>query len=271
MIEFVPKHASHSAINSFMRCGKAFELERIRKFPQAPAWFLIAGKAVHKATEWWDNGDFATETPSQLFLRAFHEEIDREKLAWPDQDSWRTPGWGAKNQRYEHWSVKGQDYVEMWAQTAFPGTLVGRELDLTTVLPSGLVVKAYADVVFNTAFGEYLIWDLKTGSKRPDSDQQLGIYTALYKHHNPKAKVVKAATFMFKDWEAYEMEVDHWTLHTVDEIGQQWMKAVKAGVFLPNRGSFCTGCGVSEACYLQSGDTPVTRLYDVLNPNYEGV
>jgi hypothetical protein len=79
---------------------------------------------------------------------------------------------------------------------------------------------------------------------------------------------VTAANYMFKDDLAYEMDVSNWTVDTVDRLAQTWMRAVTEGVFLPVRGKFCGSCGVSEACYLQSGDTPVTRLYDSLNPNY---
>lgn len=44
-------HRSFSQFSSWVRCGKAYQLERVRKVPQTPAWFLVAGTAFHSAIE----------------------------------------------------------------------------------------------------------------------------------------------------------------------------------------------------------------------------
>lgn len=273
-IQFIPKHASHSAISAYTRCGKAYELRKVLKFPEPPAWYLIAGTAIHTATQVLDEDPSRSTSPSQLFWDAFHDEIDKARAVWPDDSQWVAAGWGLNKQTYSHWFAKGADYLERWASTTLPGALVDIELDVSTVLPSGLEVKAYVDRLYRAAPTQWVIWDLKSGSSRPDSDQQLGIYAALtrkFLSEQPGSGDIKisAANYMFKDDLAYEMDVSNWTLETVDRIGQQWVRAVSNGIFLPVRGSNCERCSVSEACYLQSGDTPVTRLYDVLNPNYE--
>lgn len=54
----LPDHYSHSQINAWLRCGKQYELERIRKVPRTPSVYLVAGNAIHTAIE-------------QLNLRAF--------------------------------------------------------------------------------------------------------------------------------------------------------------------------------------------------------
>ena len=277
MITFVPKHTSHSAIDGYTRCGKAFELRRVLKFPEPPAWYLIAGTAIHTATQQWDE-DPGGSSPSELFVDAFHAEIDKARAVWPDDSQWQAAGWGLNGQRYEHWFAKGQTYLEQWASTSFPGALVDIELDVSTVLPSGLEVKAFVDRLYQVSPTQWVIWDLKSGASRPESDQQLGVYAALTRnfisaqyHMAADRLEVLAANYMLKDDVAYYMDVDHWTLDTVDTLGRQWLTAVTSGVFLPVRGKNCGRCGVSEACYLQSGDSPVTRVYDVLNPNYAKV
>jgi hypothetical protein len=272
VITFIPKHASNSAISAYTRCAKAYELDRVLKFPQPPAWYLIAGSAVHTAAEHWDCGKGTS--PSELFVDAFHDEIARARSYWPDDSQWAAAGEGQRRQTYNHWFAKGQQYLEEWASTSFPGALVDVELDVSTVLPSGIEVKAFVDRLYQPAPTQWVIWDLKSGSRRPDSDQQLGIYKVLTREWLRKQPgsgpiEITAANFMFKDRCAYEMDVSAWTLETVDQIAQTFVSGVKNQIFLPVRSADCgRRCGVAEACYLQSGDTPVTRVYDTLNPNY---
>jgi len=278
MIEFeVPKHVSHSAINNYLRCGKAYELGKLG-VQESPAWWLLGGSAVHKATEWIDKGEW-DDAPEMAFHKAFYDEIIRTEQSFPDRNEWRKAGYGARAQGYEHWLEQGPRYVKQWASH---GALFSEvEYDVSTTLPSGIKIKAYVDRVEVSPEGVDVI-DLKTGSTRPDSDQQLGIYSVLTLHKlNQDTKYTVpdmrvghqlhgAYNYMFKDDEFYEMDVSNWTLETVDEIAKEWYNGISSGVFLPNRGKQCGTCGVARACFLASGDTVDTRSYDKLNPNYEG-
>lgn len=269
-------HTSHSSINSYLYCGKAFELEKIKKYPSPPAWWLLGGSAVHTATEWLDT-DGWDGSPEEAFHYAFYLECqEARESGWEDESVWRTAGWGKNQQGFEHWSQKGAQYVSQWADREWRWDHV--ELDVSTTLPSGIEIKGFIDRVREVDHGQFSLVDLKTGSTRPDSDQQLGVYAVLFQqwlktnkpgYCTPEADVI-AANYMFKDDEFYEVDVSHWTLDTVDKLAQEWKNGVEASVFLPNRGSKCFRCGVADACYLQSGDTEVTRVYDSLNPNYEG-
>jgi len=278
MIEFeVPKHVSHSAINNYLRCGKAYELGKLG-VQESPAWWLLGGSAVHKATEWIDKGEW-DDAPEMAFHKAFYDEIIRTEQSFPDRNEWRKAGYGARAQGYEHWLEQGPRYVKQWASH---GALFSEvEYDVSTTLPSGIKIKAYVDRVEVSPEGVDVI-DLKTGSTRPDSDQQLGIYSVLTLHKlNQDTKYTVpdmrvghqlhgAYNYMFKDDEFYEMDVSNWTLETVDGIAQEWYRGIQAEVFLPNRGKQCGSCGLGNGCFLQSGDTELTRKYDRLNPNYEG-
>jgi len=44
-------HRSFSAFTSWLRCGKAYELERIVNAPSEPAWWFVGGSAFHSAAE----------------------------------------------------------------------------------------------------------------------------------------------------------------------------------------------------------------------------
>lgn len=274
MIEFeVPKHVSHSALNNYIRCGKAYELGKLG-VQESPAWWLLGGSAVHKATEWIDRGEW-DDAPEMAFHKAFYDEIIRTEQSFPNREEWRKAGYGARAQGYDHWMQQGPRYVKQWTDRRFPWDYV--ELDVSATLPSGIKVKGYIDRVKANGYS-WEIFDLKTGSTRPDSDQQLGIYSVLFRDflkRSPEFKImadfdISAYNYMFKDDEFYEMDVSNWTLETVDEITQEWYRGLESGVFLPNRGKQCGTCGLSEACYLASGDSPLTRKYDKLNPNFEG-
>lgn len=49
--EPVVAHRSFSQFTSFVRCGKAYELERVVQVPQSPAWWFVGGSAFHEAVE----------------------------------------------------------------------------------------------------------------------------------------------------------------------------------------------------------------------------
>jgi hypothetical protein len=267
MIELqLPAHASHSAINNYLRCGKAYELAKLG-VAEVPAWWLLGGSAVHKATEWWDKGEW-DDAPEMAFYQAFNDEIfdavDRE----PDQEKWRKAGYGARAQGYEHWMKQGPLYVKQWTESGY-GWPMFVELDVSTTLPSGIKIRAYIDRVYKRHDRHFEIVDLKTGSTRPDSDQQLGIYKVLFEEWlELPADSIHVYNYMFKDDEFYSMDVSNWNIHTLDKMVTEWYSGLESGVFLPNRGKQCGTCGLSAACFLASGDTEVTRKYDKLNPNY---
>jgi hypothetical protein len=260
-------------MNNYIRCGKAYELGKLG-VTEAPAWWLLGGSAVHKATEWLDKGEW-DDAPEMAFYTAFNNEIfdavDRE----PDQELWRKAGYGARAQGYDHWMKQGPLYVKQWADRVQTWQWI--ELDVSTTLPSGIKVKAYIDRVSRIG-NLFEIVDLKTGSTRPDSDQQLGIYSVLLRSYISRSVArnmfepitIQAYNYMFKDDEFYDMDVSNWNIHTLDALATEWYNGLESGVFLPNRGKQCASCGLSAACYLNSGDTPTTRRFDKLNPNYEG-
>jgi hypothetical protein len=44
-------HRSFSSLTSWIRCGKAWELERGLQAPSEPAWWFVGGSAFHAAAE----------------------------------------------------------------------------------------------------------------------------------------------------------------------------------------------------------------------------
>lgn len=46
-----PSHLSHSQVSSWLRCGKAYQLQRLQGAPEQPTVYLPAGTAIHTAIE----------------------------------------------------------------------------------------------------------------------------------------------------------------------------------------------------------------------------
>lgn len=61
MVEFpdAPVSRSYSSFTSWLSCGKSWQLARVVKVPETPAWYLVGGSAVHSATEAEDRQRFA--------------------------------------------------------------------------------------------------------------------------------------------------------------------------------------------------------------------
>jgi hypothetical protein len=49
--ETVIAHRSFSSFTSWLRCGKAWQLERAFQAPAEPAWWFVGGSAFHAAAE----------------------------------------------------------------------------------------------------------------------------------------------------------------------------------------------------------------------------
>ena len=56
-------HRSFSAFTSWLRCGKAFQLERNLQAPSEPAWYFVGGSAFHSAAEKYLLAEFAKKNP----------------------------------------------------------------------------------------------------------------------------------------------------------------------------------------------------------------
>lgn len=55
-METTVSHRSFSQFTSWLKCGKAYQLERVLEAPAMPAWYLVGGSAVHSAIETYLRG-----------------------------------------------------------------------------------------------------------------------------------------------------------------------------------------------------------------------
>lgn len=253
--------SSYSALKGWLHCQKQFELERIKGAARTPAWFNIGGTVFHEWSELFDRG---VEPPpiKRLFLEAVEEEErktgiprtdwirgGRVSKEYPDKESeaWWLFHLPLMAQSYQAW--RDSTKWVLWEPST---SVLAIELEMTTRL-GGVTLKAHADRGFVLPSGELAVVDLKTGSRKPESTLQLGVYaTAIQMNYGVRPK-----------WGYYYMarqgkhigpyDLDKYTPSRLEELYRQFRLGVENGVFIPNVGNHCKTCGVARFCFFGGG------------------
>lgn len=119
------------------------------------------------------------------------------------------------------------------------------EIELNPVI-ADVPVKMVIDRVFEVN-GQLVIVDLKTSSRRPVSDLQLGFYKVGLEMQFG-VEVNLGNYWMSREAGTGEMiDLSRYTLSMLEYMVSGFDKARKAGVFLPNLSS-CSFCGLTEHC-----------------------
>ena len=287
-----PKHLSYSAIDSYLRCGKAFELERVVKVPRGSAWYFVGGSAVHEVTEGLDLSFFAGKltlaevisTPDRV-KRDFETRLDalvkaEEEATGSDEADWDVAGKTkalpeGKNRSWwlEHgpemvlrWLVWRRDSgYQMWDHDGVPGI----ELPLNVPLSIDPTLKAFPDRVMVTPSGELVVVDLKTGVRDPKSYLQLGVYAVAMEKAGLPRPTYGTYWMALKGQHTFPKILDHFTEGVIDTMFQQFFEGTQRGQFLPRISDECGYmCRMADACHVMGGSK--AHLYDPLSPNYVG-
>ena len=132
-----------------------------------------------------------------------------------------------------------------WKIWTTPQGVKAIELELNPEI-AGVPVKMFIDRVFEVN-GQLVIVDLKTSSRRPVSDLQLGFYKVGIEMMLG-VKVNLGNYWMSRESGTGEMiDLSRYTQDTLEYFVDGFDKARKAGIFLPNLQS-CNFCGLTEHC-----------------------
>lgn len=185
---------------------------------------------------WEEATDGIDLTTARVGGRATKANPDKENAKW-----WNTMGpvWV---DNYVAWRKANPNW-KIWTA---PDGNKAIELGLTPVV-AGVPVKMVIDRVFEVN-GELVIVDLKTSQNTPNSSLQLGFY-----------KMGLELTFgMPVKWGTYYMsrgggmsemvDLEHYTFDKMEYLIQQFDKARKSGIFLPNTNNCQYLCGLTEFC-----------------------
>lgn len=153
------------------------------------------------------------------------------------------------------WNEQGPLWVEQyiqwrranknWKIWKTPQGAKAIELELNPII-ADVPVKMVIDRVFEVD-GNLVIVDLKTSSRRPVSDLQLGFYKVGLEQMLG-VTVNQGNYWMSRDAGTGEMiDLSRYTLDMLEYLVSGFDKARQAGIFLPNLSS-CSYCGLTEHC-----------------------
>jgi len=262
----LPKHLSFSQVGSMLHCGEQWRLSRGLHLPESPAWALVGGSAVHKASEFID-WDQETD-PNSAFNNAFDDcitaEIDKAPDEFKNPDGWRASGRASKawpNKEDETWwRANGPLFVGNWINWRRNSPLeiwrdddgkLAVELEATVEI-AGLPVKVFIDRVMTGPSGLVVV-DLKSGQP-PKDGMQLAIY----------AHALNQVYGMDVQWGQYWMArdgastvsypVSEWPMERLAYVFKGVRTMQELGIFIPKRSPMCVSCGVRRYCLAFGGE-----------------
>jgi hypothetical protein len=261
------EHTSYSSLSTSLECPKKYQLTRIQKAPQTPAWWFLGGSAVHRATELWDLGEFHS------FAELLEEERAKALAVEPDESKWMSG-----RDRGEFWATTGPEMVvsyiswrerSPWFIWETPDGERAIELDVSGRLPGcDLEIKAYIDRIFRDPMTNSLwIVDLKTGKRAIKNPLQFGTYAALIKVKYG-IEVNNGAAFMCREG-TIGTTFTNLAKYSPEYTGRQYAhleSVIKGGRYAAQLDS-CFLCGVKDSCYAYGGR--LADRYDPDSPGYE--
>ena len=250
-------HLSYSQVETLLSCGEKYRLTRVEGIREEAAWWFIGGSAVHRATEFHDEGD---DSPAdQLFAKALAEQLSeipdgavirtagRPSKAWPggeDADWWQHHG-PEFVQSWMDWRAQNPNLVLVPLTTADVSPV---EVQVGASTPDGVALRGFIDRVFSDQdTGDLLIVDLKTGKNSPVSSLQMDFY----RYALTQTLGVNAHFGAF--WMARKGTLAgvHELWRTDEQIEDMLRKSrviIDNELFIPHLGFLCPSCGVKDFC-----------------------
>ena len=173
----------------------------------------------------------------------------KEKPNGEDLDWWQTDGL-----RQLEGYVKWLDQNPTWRVLAFPNGDLAAEWGATVTL-GNVPVKFFIDAIYvDTSTGELIIVDYKTGSRKPESSMQLGLYATLVeKVHGIRPQL--GGYFMTRKGELAAPDIlDRWTEAFFKRFFADVQFGINENLYLPSVSSMCSGCSVNRYCAAYGGD-----------------
>lgn len=262
VIPNLPHSTSYSQVDSWLTCGKRYQLERIVKVGRAPAMWFPGGTTFHHITEQYDRGlktadeavnpDYILKTlqtyldeESSLPLDKWQVSASRSKQ-WPNGETfeWWVAALPGMIQQYIDWRLNtGWAILDIDGQPAI-------ELEVDHYFGE-YRFRGYIDRVFVTDSGVALAVDLKTGKQQPGADQLNAYAAALEAQFG--IQVQWGAYYNARGGKLWEPVTVHVSPLMLERQIAAFRTAVEHDVFLPHQSAFCKSCGVREYCAVVGG------------------
>lgn len=252
-------YVSHSAINTWLNCGWQFYLSRVQRVPENPSYWLAGGKAVHECTEKYDLGHL--KDVNEDFLEAWNRNYKESDNGLPFRAGGRATKAYPNKEDASWWLDKGPEMVNAWINWrhtsgfqmfVMPDGNQAVETELSQEL-AGVKMRGFLDRLMVSPDGEVVVVDIKTSSKEPASDSQLGTYAILVEK-TYGIKVTKGAYWMARTGELTPLiDLTHHTEARLASHINGFKRAIENQIFLPNIGFMCGTCSVNKACFAVNG------------------
>ena len=276
------KHWSYSQVDTLLRCGKSYELSRLLNAPKQPTVWSPAGTALHEVADLIARGE--AEDIYTTWVRIFDEHVNKQfEETKIDPQFWRKAGRVTKDKPEKEdvnwWRGEGARQLVTYATwLEMSGYKVAKLKDgtvlsehETTTRFGNIEVRGFCDIVLKAPGGELIVMDLKSGSRIPDKNTQLGLYkVALQQNHaDDRLSIGYGCYFMTRKGEPTEpIDLSKYTTDYFTSIFSMAESIREAKAFVPAPGDFCRICDVSDACYTVGGTD--SWKFDSLNPQHVG-
>lgn len=255
---------SFSQISKFIDCGESYRLRYVEGYKEdTPAWWSVAGSAIHSVTEKYDRGESMSDLEAECGW-AIDVEIEKQKMfSDVPMSQWKT---NSKGQGEEYWRENAplhvQRYIDWrnetrWHVLSMPDGSLGIEVRVEGEI-AGQPFIGYIDRVFVNDDGEAVIVDLKSGATTPYLPMQHGFYRELLRQRYD-ITADKGAFFKTKAGTAAApgglSPLHDLSLYTPEVLGMYTSNLVtsrETGNFTPNPSWMCGTCGVRPQCRIGS-------------------
>ncbi len=264
MSEFHPTtHLSYSSLNTYTSCPRSYYLSRHKQAWGLPAWYFIAGSAVHD----YIKDELSSPLPPRPIEEYFEEhlakadDLEEDRSLWLHGGSDDDPVVGEKALALASACVDRffdfmKDVKDVWRV----------EHDVSGHLPGcSMEIKAYVDLIGEHRKHGPVIIDWKTGKTKPKDNIQLetyhqltlmdyefrsvGSFKGMYAMLNPDAAKARPVTFK----------------HTPESLGKLYggiEQQIMSKVWKPEPQYNCRFCTMKPNCKTMSGYNDRTRYYD---------
>lgn len=273
-------HVSHSQLTSWLRCGKAYELSRLKHAPRVPAVWTASGVALHEVIDLINKASISGDSldVKATWTQVYGDTLERvESETGVPREHWKRAGRVSKDKPNKEdavwWGIDG--YRQLLAYQAWLHTsgyrpyvhdgVVLSEFETSTAF-GNVQVKGFLDAVMQAPDGTLIVMDAKSGTRVPSSVTQLGLYaTAL--RMTLGLDITQGAFMMTRKGELTDWyDLSKYTEQFFTPLFTGLKKAIDMEVFLPNPGDACFTCDVATSCYANGGVD--AWRFDNLHPSY---
>ena len=287
MAVHAPSRLSWSAVSSYAECGERYRLEKVYKVPKHSWFSTAAGTAIHNATEFIDRAtvagidleDAVDFAPSfkQLFDDALEDPNRGPELGFKASQKRGmktiTEQGGPNGKDYDWWLHWGPLYVQRYVQwrairgweiAIMPDGRPGIELGFDFKIDETRVIGYIDRVMYDPETDSLVVLDIKSG-KEPSGSLQLMTYAmglqATYDLMPQYACFwLPASPSFYKGEEADNtgrqsalVDVSDWSMERMERLYLNAERGIRAGIFLPQVTSMCSGCPVRDFCWAVAG------------------